>query len=308
MAANLAIAAAKLVAAAVTKSSAMLAEAIHSVIDTTNELLLLLGLRRSRRPADAKHPFGHGKELYFWGLIVAVILFGMGGGFAIWEGIVHVAKPSEIESPGWSYTVLGIAFAAESVSWSIALTKLRKDARSSKDPSVFIVFGEDTAALLGVLIAFLGVFLREKLHAPALDGVASILIGVVLCATAFLLSWKTRGLLIGTSADDETVASVKRVVSEDPAVDDVGWPLTMHFGPDEILLNLDVQFRHGLSSRELTAAVDRLEDAIRRAHPEIKRIYLEAEALRGRGSETGGGSRGNRHRAGSARSTATARP
>jgi cation diffusion facilitator family transporter len=288
-AANLAIAAAKFVAAGVTGSAAMLAEGIHSVVDTANELLLLLGLRRSGRPPDADHPFGHGKEIYFWGLVVAVLLFGVGGGLTIWEGVLHVAHPAEIESPGWSYAVLFVAFLAEGVSFTIARRKLRAEdpgrslydaARSSKDPAVFIVLGEDTAALAGLVIAFLGVFLRDRLGIPALDGVASILIGLVLCGTAVLLSWQTRGLLIGTSADREIVESVTKLVKSDPAVETAAPPLTMHLGPDDVLLNLDVQFQRGLSSEEVAAAVDRLEEAIRRAHPEIRRIYLEAEALR----------------------------
>ncbi|HKC24844.1 MAG TPA: cation diffusion facilitator family transporter, partial [Thermoanaerobaculia bacterium] len=229
MIANLAIAAAKLAAALVTKSSAMLAEGIHSIVDTANEVLLLLGQRRSRRPPDDQHPFGHGKELYFWGLIVAVLLFGLGGGFAIFEGIEHLKRPADVTSPAWNYVVLGIAFVAESISWTIARRKLRRAAggggslfgaaRASKDPAVFLVLGEDTAALAGLVIAFLGVFLRQVFDAPALDGIASILIGLVLSSTAFCLSWQMRGLLVGSSADEDVVKSVEAIVANDPEVE-----------------------------------------------------------------------------------------
>lgn len=291
LAANGVIAAAKFVAAAITGSSAMLSEGIHSVVDTGNELLLLLGIRRSRRPPDAEHPFGHGKEIYFWGLLVAVLLFGIGGGLSMYEGVENLRHPRELKPPGWNYAVLAVAFVAESYSWVVArrslgggrgLSGIWRAATESKDPAVFTVLGEDTAALAGLVIAFFGVLFEQLLGSPTPDAVASILIGLVLCTTALFLVWQTRGLLVGTSADAEVVRSVAAIVARDPEVLRAGPPLTMHLGPDDVLLALDVAFRENLSSGQVGAAIDRLEEAIRAEHPEIRRIYLEAEALLGK--------------------------
>ncbi len=289
IAANLLIAVSKFGAAFLSGSSAMTAEGIHSVVDTGNEALLLLGLRRSRRPPDAAHPFGHGKELYFWSLIVAVVIFGVGGGMSILEGLLHLLHPSELRDPFWNYVVLGIAFVSEGTSWAIAMRELLRGKRqgnfwrtlrASKDPSVYTVIAEDSAALAGLLVAFLGVFLSHRLNNHYLDGGASILIGLILAAVALFLAFESRGLLVGESADQDLVRSVREVAAADAAVQRVHDPLTMHFGPREILLNLDVEFRAELSSEELAAAVDRLEAAIHGRHPEIRRIFIEAEALR----------------------------
>jgi cation diffusion facilitator family transporter len=297
IAANAVIGVSKFAAGIVSGSSAMLSEAIHSVVDTGNELLLLLGIHRSRKPADELHPFGHGKELYFWSLIVAILLFGLGGGMSIYEGISHLRHPAVIKDPTWNYVVLGIAFIAEGTSWAIALNKLlaRRKAgqgiwqtvRASKNPAVFVVLAEDSAALLGILVAFLGVLLGHTLRNPYLDGAASIIIGLILATVAGFLSYETRDLLVGESADADVLQSIRRLAEADPAVVGVSRPLTMHFGPDQVLLNLDIEFRPDLSASEITAAVDRLEAGIRKERPSIKRIFIEAESLKGQAKGDG---------------------
>jgi cation diffusion facilitator family transporter len=288
IAANLGVAAIKFVAAAFSGSSAMLSEGIHSLVDTGNGLLLLLGLRLSQRPPDEEHPFGHGLELYFWTLIVAILIFAVGGGMSIYHGVLHLLDPSLPRDPTWNYVVLGAATLFEGAAWFVALkgfltVKGRwgfwQAIHRSKDPTTFMVLVEDSAALLGLLVAFLSLLLGQLLGNPYLDGVASILIGLILAVVAGVLAYESRGLLIGESASPETVASIRALAEADSAVERVRRPLTMHFGPDQILLNLDVQFKSGLSAAEVEAAVDRLEEAIRRKHPQVKRIFLEAEAI-----------------------------
>lgn len=288
--ANFVIAVAKFAAAAFTGSSAMLSEGIHSVADTGNQGLILLGLNRSKKPADAMHPFGHGKELYFWSLIVAIILFGVGGGLSIYEGIIHVQHPAELGDPTWNYVVLAIAFVVESIAWFIALRELLhhqqpdegfwQTLRSSKDPSIYTVLGEDTAALLGIIVAFLGVFLGHRLDMPVLDGVASLVIGIILAIVAVFLAYESKGLIVGESADMHVVQRIRQVAKSDPAVAQVRDVLTMHFGPRDVLLNMDIEFRPNLSASELATAVDRLETNIRQEEPSIRRIFIEAEALK----------------------------
>jgi cation diffusion facilitator family transporter len=294
LAANLAIALAKFIAGLTSGSSAMLSEGIHSVVDTGNELLLLLGLHRSKKPADEDHPFGHGKELYFWSLIVAVSIFGVGGGMSLYEGISHLEHPTEIRNPLLNYVVLGFAFIAEGISFSIARRELRKERwgkgeslllslRSSKDPSVYTVIAEDFAALLGLTVAFLGVFLSSTLKEPWLDGAASMLIGVILVVVAGFLASECRGLLVGESADLQVVRGVKRLVEADPDVRQVQPPLTMQLGPNELLLNLEVAFRAGIPGEQIVACIGRLEERIRKEYPAISRIFIETAALRREG-------------------------
>ena len=283
-ASNLTIAVCKFIAAAITGSSAMLAEGIHSVIDTGNQLLLLLGVQRSKRPADAHHPYGYGKELYFWSLIVAMVLFGIGGGMAIYEGITHLVEPRPIEDPTAAYLVLGVSAVLEGISWAFALREMlaKKGAyslwqtiRRSDDPSVFTVLFEDTAALIGLAAAFVGVYFGHKLNNPYFDGAASIVIGITLCLVALLLIRESKGLLVGEAAKPEVVRSIHELAQRESTVTQVGRVLTMVFGPDEILLNLEVEFSHSLSSDELKAATDRLEQAIRRRHPQIRKIFID---------------------------------
>ena len=285
IAANLAIAATKLAAAAVTGSSAMISEGIHSLVDTGNGALLLVGMRAARRPADEEHPFGHGKELYFWTLIVAILIFAVGGGMSFYEGIIHLRHPSPLESPFWNYLVLGFAMVFESISWTVAWREFRRTRgdrsvfgalHQSKDPSLFTVVLEDTAALLGLLVAFFGVLLGHLLENPYLDGTASIVIGLMLATVAGFLAYESRGLLVGESAEPAVVAGISGLVLGDPDVLEVVHVLTMHMGPREVLLNLKLVFRAQLSADEVAGVVDRLEARIRERYPEVRRIYVEA--------------------------------
>ena len=291
MAANGAIAITKFFAASVTGSSAMLSEGIHSVVDTGNELLLLLGIKLSKRPPDDSHPFGYGQELYFWTLIVSLFIFAIGGGMSIYEGINHVLEPEPLTDPFWSYAVLGAAVLFEGYSWNIALQEFlasKKEAsfweaiRASKDPTIFTILFEDTAALIGLFVAFIGVFSGHLLGNVYLDGVASIVIGVILCGVALLLASESKGLLIGEGADAQTVASIRRIINEDPAVGKVLRVLTLHFGPEEILLNLEIEFVEDLETEKLEIAVERIEASISAQHPEIQNIFIEAKSISAR--------------------------
>ncbi|HEX4965624.1 MAG TPA: cation diffusion facilitator family transporter [Thermoanaerobaculia bacterium] len=292
--ANLLIAVTKFVAAAFTGSSAMLSEGIHSVVDTGNEVLLLLGLKKSRKPADGGHPFGHGKELYFWSLIVAVALFGVGGGMSIYEGITHLLHPHPLEALAWSYGVLASAFVFEGLSWVLSVRPLLPDireqglwkaVRTSKDPSVLTVLFEDSAALAGLIVAFCGVALGQWLSTPYADGIASIVIGMLLAAVALFLVYQSKRLLLGQSASPEVVEDIEALARAIPAVADVKPPLTMHLGPDEVLLNLEIDFRPDATAAQITLAIERLERDVRERHPEIGRIFIEAKSLRARAAE-----------------------
>ena len=288
MAANFAIAVIKFIAASITGSSAMLSEGIHSVVDTGNELLLLLGIRLSKKPADDSHPFGYGQELYFWTLIVALFIFAIGGGMSIYEGINHVRHPEPLTDPFWNYIVLGLAVVFEGYSWNVALQEFLASKneesfwtaiRASKDPTIFTILFEDTAALIGLLVAFIGVFSGHLLGNVYLDGIASIIIGIILCGVALLLAAESKGLLIGEGAKAETVASIRKITNEDPAVAEVVKVLTLHFGPQEILLNLEIEFKGDLETGELASAVERLETSIRKQHAEVKNIFIEAKSI-----------------------------
>lgn len=289
IAANSLIAISKFVVAAITRSSAMLSEGIHSLADTGNQALLLLGIRLSKRPASQAHPFGRGQEVYFWSLIVAIMLFGLGGGLSLYEGIAHLRQPAGLGNPLWNYIVLGLSAIFEGSSLTVAYRELRRttDERNlilavhnSKDPSIFVVLFEDSAALAGLLVAFLGVFLGHRLGLPVLDALASIIIAVILMTVAVFLAYESRELLLGESASPEIVRSIEEIVSADDAIVSVFKPMTMHMSPDEVLLNMDLTFRRDLNSNEIAAAIDRLESEIQSRHPQVKRIVFEAEALR----------------------------
>jgi len=293
---NLAIAIMKFTAAAFTGSSAMLSEGIHSLVDTGNGGLLLLGIHKSKRRADAAHPFGYGKELYFWSLIVAVLIFGVGGGISIYEGIVHLITPSALEDPFWSYIVLGLAMVFEGFVFVIAFRafqSLKGDEqniweaiKASKDPTTFTVLFEDAAALLGLIVAFVGIFLAHQLNNPYLDGAASVVIGLILTTVAGFLIYESKGLLVGEGADPQTLKDIRKLAESDPAVRRVINPLTMHFGPNTMLLTMDIEFDGKLSAAKVNEAVDRLEKSIKNHYPAIKYIYIEAGSVVAGGRET----------------------
>lgn len=296
IAANLAIAATKFVAATVTGSAVMLAEGIHSLVDSCDGLLLLLGRHRAQQPPDAAHPFGYGRELYFWTLIVAVVFFTFGGALTVYEGVLHLLHPEPIRDPTWNYVVLGIALAFDGTSWLIAVSHFRKQAqgrswwrtiRDSKDPTVFTVVLEDSADLVGIATAFLAIFLGHRLNAPWLDGVGSIIVGLVLMGVAVVMLVESKGLLIGERASPGLIRCVNDVVSADPAVVEARPPATVHLGPEQVLVALDVRFRPELTTQALAAAVRRLERAIQEAQPQVTRVMIEARALPG-GEQTDG--------------------
>lgn len=284
--ANFGIAVVKFVAATASGSSAMFSEGIHSLVDTGNQALILLGIRRGRRPADREHPFGHGKELYFWSLIVAMLLFSLGGGLAIYEGIQHIVGPhDELGNPMWNYVVLGVALVFEAFAWVMAYRALAKEAqgetfwpavRGSKDPAVYTVLAEDTAAGIGLIIAFLGVYLSHSLEMPVIDGIASLLIGLMLAGVAVFLVVESRGLLIGERADPDTVAGVRRIAAGEPEVREVHEVLTMHMGPTSVLVNIDLSFAEGTSAVDGARSIGRIESSIRQNYPKVDRIFIEA--------------------------------
>jgi len=291
LAANLGIAVVKFVAASVTGSSAMISEGIHSTVDSGNSLLLLLGLKRSQRPPDRSHPFGHGKEIYFWSLIVAILVFSLGGGMSVYEGVSHLRNPVELRDPFWNYIVLLVSMLFEGTSLVYAIREFNKtrgkfsffkELRMSKDPSLFAVIYEETAAITGLVIALLGIFLGHYFENPLFDALASILIGVVLIVVAIIMVKESKGLLVGESANSEIVKGIYDLVNSEPTVETLYFPLTMHLAPNEILLALDVEFKKAMTVEELFESVNYLEEKIKSKYPGVKKIYIEAKNFGGK--------------------------
>jgi cation diffusion facilitator family transporter len=287
---NLLIAATKFFAAAFTGSSAMLSEAIHSLVDTGNQLLLLYGLRRAGKPADSQHPFGYGMELYFWTFVVAIIIFGLGAGVSVFEGLSKIGAPHPVPDISVNFIVLGLAGLFEAAAWTVAYREFNRSRggrglieaiRRSKDPAIFTVLFEDTAAMLGLIVAFIGIWLAEALNMPILDGVASIAIGAILAVTAALLAYECKGLLIGEGASAATVDGVRALVSTSGGINAINEVLTMHMGPEDILLTLSVDFSGDLDSDEVEASISDMESRIKETYPEIKRIFIEAQSIGG---------------------------
>lgn len=303
---NFAIAVTKFLGAAVSGSSAMFAEGIHSLVDTGNGGLLLLGIRRSKRPPDEKHPYGYGKSLYFYTLIVAVLIFGLGGGISLYEGILHTLDPGHggptgasvfgITIGGLTLNTIVLVSAIIFEAWAfrtawVEFGKARGDRglfeaiRSSKDPTTFTVLFEDSAAMAGLVVALISVHLTEALHMPIIDGIGSIIIGLILCAVASFLLWESKKLLLGEAAAPQLRASLRRTADGDPDVEEVMRTLTMHMGPNALVLNMDLKFREALSAGQIASAVDRIERTIRENHPEVRFIFIEAQNLTGRHAE-----------------------
>ncbi|BCT90296.1 cation diffusion facilitator family transporter [Acinetobacter variabilis] len=283
---NLAIALVKFVAAYITNSSAMLSEAIHSVVDTLNEILLLYGMKKAEQRPDAQHPFGYGRELYFWAFIVALMVFALGAIVSIYQGILHIIHPEEMQDPMINYIVLGIAILCEGFSWTVALRTFRKMKgkmgyfeafRRSKDPTTFTVLFEDTAALVGLFIALIGIFLAHQLNIPELDGAASILIGVVLAVSAWLLARETKGLLLGETADPRLRENVLNIAQQDAAVYSANGVLTEQMGAHQVIASLSLEFKDDLTSDEIEACVNRIEAQIKQLHPEIITLFVKPQ-------------------------------
>ena len=288
IAANVAIAFTKFVVAGITGSSAMLSEGIHSAVDTFNGVLLLVGLKLSQRPATPEHPFGHGKELYFWSLIVAVLIFGLGGGVSFYEGVLHIRHPEQMHDPLWNYVVLGVAGAFEAASFAIALRQFLKQAgetpfwealHRSKDPTTYTVLAEDSAALVGLAVAAAGIALSHRFDMPEFDGAASLVIGLLLAGVAVALIRESCGLLIGEGIRPETARAIREMALGQPRVRDVGRILSMYIGPDDVLVTMDLDFDDGTAAVDAAAAIAAVERQVRERYPMIKRLFIEAGAV-----------------------------
>jgi cation diffusion facilitator family transporter len=269
---NALIAVTKFAAASITRSSAMLSEAIHSLVDTGNQVLLLYGLSRSKKPADEEFPFGHARELYFWSFVVAIMIFAVGAGISIYEGV---------------YIVLGLAMLFEGAAWLFALREFKKHkgrrgflqaVHEGKDPSLFVVLFEDSAAMLGLMVAFIGVLLTDLTGILYFDGVASIVIGLILGATAAWLAYETKGLLIGESANPEVVECIREIAGGHPQIEQVNEVLTMHMGPEDILVNLSVDFVDTTTAEQIEDIVAAMDRRLKEKIPEVKRVFVEAES------------------------------
>lgn len=284
---NAAIAITKFAASMATGSSAMFAEAIHSLVDTGNQGLLLLGIKRAARPADAAHPFGYGKEIYFWAFVVAIILFALGAGVSIYEGIIKIRHPHEITNAGWNYAVLALAGLFEAGAWFVAFrefnrvrgkTPFFRAIRRSKDPALFTVLFEDTAALMGLFVAFCGILAADQFGLAWADGLATLTIGIILAVAAIILAIETKGLLIGESASAAVLAQVRDLAGAQGFVCSVNEIRTMHLGPEDVLLAMSVDPKNALNGGQIEAGVSALETAIKAAHPEMTRVFIEIQS------------------------------
>ncbi|WP_395666070.1 cation diffusion facilitator family transporter [Methylocella sp.] len=283
---NLLVAATKFAASVLTGSSAMLSEGVHSLVDTGNELLLLYGMRRSTARPDRLHPLGYGRELYFWCFVVAILVFALGAGVSIYEGVARLADPAPVENPRLVYAVLAFSALFDGASWLIALRSFRAErpgvgllqaVRESKDPPTFMVLFEDSAALIGLAVAFLGTFLSSSLERPEFDGAASILIGFVLAGTAFALARETKDLLIGEAADADAIAEILRVAEGVNGVDGANGALAVHLAPDQILVALSVEFSDALTAPQIEACVVEIERRVRDESPEVVTLFVKPQ-------------------------------
>ena len=294
IAANVLIAISKFIAAFFTGSSAMISEGIHSLVDTSNGLLLLYGIRRSKRSPDKEHPFGYGKEIYFWSFVVAILIFALGGGIAIYEGIHYLQHPQPTEHVLWNYIVLTLAFVFEGMALLFALKGFRaknkdknllKAIRKSKDSAGFAIIVEDFSALIGLAIALFGITMNLVTNNPIWDGIASIMIGVLLCAVSIFMANESRGLLLGEGATPEDLLIINKIIEEHPNTSFYAPPKTMHLGPDSVLLALDINFVDGLSTDQLEKTIRELELEISKQRPHINKIYIESKSMTGRAAE-----------------------
>lgn len=289
LAGNTLIAVTKFAAAAITGSSAMFSEGIHSMVDTGNGVLLLHGMRRAHKPPSGRFPFGHGKEVYFWSFAVAILIFAVGSGVSLYEGIIHTLHPKPMGNPLVNYIVLGLALIFEGMAWFFALNEFTKAkgkwgyiaaVHRGKDPTMFVVLFEDSAALLGIIVAFVGVLLVDKTGILIFDGIASIIIGFILGGTAIWLAYETKGLLIGESANEEVVKGIRDIILKFDSINNINEVLTMHMGPDFILLNISIDFRDEIPAGDLENIIAEIDRQIKKSFPTIKRVFVEAESRR----------------------------
>jgi len=289
LAGNALISITKFIAAFYSGSSAMLSEGIHSLVDTGNQILLLHGLKQASKPADKQFPFGHGKEIYFWSFIVAILIFSVGSGISIYEGVHHILSPQQISDPTLSFFVLGFALLFEGAAWFFALQEFTRSkgkwgyidaVKRGKDPSMFVVLFEDSAAMLGLVIAFIGIAASYYTGNPIYDGLASIIIGLILGSTAIWLAYETKGLLIGESANPELVADIRQIIKQFDAIENINELLTMHMGPDFVLVTINANFKDNLRVGELEKTIATMDLQIKQRCPRVKRVFIEAEALR----------------------------
>lgn len=287
---NSLIAVSKFAAASITGSSAMFSESVHSLVDTGNQALLLHGIKRATRKADAQHPFGYAQEIYFWAFVVAIMVFAVGAGVSMYEGVHKVMHPEPVTSPYINYIVLGLAMIFEGFAWAIAFKEFnsRRGRRSflravqeAKDPSVVTVLLEDTAAMAGLLVAFTGLMLGQFLDMPIFDGIASVVIGCILAGAAILLAYETKSLLIGEAASPELIARVRRILTAETNILRINEVLTLQLGPEDVLTTISVDFHDALSANMVEETITRIEHAIRSASPEITRVFIEAQSWKG---------------------------
>lgn len=279
----------KFIAASITGSAAMLSEGIHSVVDTGNQVLLLYGLKRSKKPADPEFPFGHGKEIYFWSFVVAILIFAVGAGISIYEGVHHILHPpKEIHDPTINYIVLGLAMIFEAGALYVAVKEFNKvrgpvgyieAVQRGKDPSLFVVLFEDCAAMAGLVIAMIGITLAQITQDPFWDGVASVSIGVILALTAAWLAYETKSLLIGEGASPEIVNRIKEIVQAHDDIDNVNETLTLHMGPEFLIVNTSITFKRGLKTGQIEETIQTVTSEIRSEFPFVKRVFIEAEKI-----------------------------
>lgn len=285
---NLAIAVVKFVAAAISGSAAMLSEAIHSLVDTGNDALMLYGLHASRKPADDEHPFGYGHELYFWTLVVGILFFAVGGGMSILNGITHILNAKAAESSLWNYAVIGIAVVFEGISWMFGLRAFRSEQRgrgivetiqTSKDPTTFSVLLEDSAALIGLALAFAGIYFSARLGAPWIDGASSIMIGLLLCAIAVVMVYESKSLLVGEGVEKGTARAIRALIGSDAAVESIGRLATLYLGPDDVMLAIELRFRGERSTADTRHAIARITRAVKDKYPRIRHVFIDASSL-----------------------------
>jgi cation diffusion facilitator family transporter len=286
LAANLLIAVTKFIAGAISNSAAMIAEGVHSVVDTINELLLLFGIKQSKKPADARRPFGYGKELYFWSFIVSILIFGLGGGISIYQGYLHIKEPDSLGDPTWNYVVLGLSIVFEGTSFIIAakeFNKVRGDQswwlaiKQSKDPSGFLVLFEDGAAVLGLMIVFICVYAGHRFNNQYLDGVASVLVGLLLVCVSLILARESRSLLMGEGIAPETQKKMTALIETDPAVAKVMHVLSTYQSPEEVVLMIFIAFKEDLDTADINEAIDRIRETIKSEFDLVRYILIQPE-------------------------------